>query len=132
MGNTTGSFDTKIELISKQDLQIRDNCLESARLTSNRTLETELGKTGFNMNLMVYPHHILRENPLAAGAGADRMSTGMKHSFGKVIGRAAQVKKGKVIMEVKVNKNNVEVAKKALNKARYKLPGSCSIQIKNG
>jgi ribosomal protein L16/L10AE len=46
------------------------------------------------------PHHTLRENPLAAGAGADRLSTGMKHSFGKTIGTACQVHKGKVIFEL--------------------------------
>ena len=47
---------------------------------------------GYFFQLRIYPHHILRENPLAAGAGADRMSTGMKCAFGKPISVAARVK----------------------------------------
>ncbi len=78
---------------------------------------------------MAYPHHVLRENPIAAGAGADRMSTGMKKSFGRTIGTAAQVKRGQPLFVVDVNKQNVEVARKALKRASYKLPGTCIIEI---
>lgn len=129
MGNLTRKFPYKISLISKGALQIRDNALESARLTSNRALEGVLGKKGFRMTLNVYPHHILRENPLAAGAGADRMSTGMKASFGKTIGLAAQIKRGQKIMEAFVNKKHVPLAKTALKRASTKLPASYLIEI---
>lgn len=81
------------------------------------------------MKLMVYPHHVLRENPLAAGAGADRMSMGMQLAFGKPIGRAAQIKKGQTIVTVKVDKQNINVAKNALERFSHKLPCSCSIKV---
>ena len=91
MGNLKKAFDVKFELVAKNSLQLRHNCLEAARLTSNRTLEKALSKSGYRLVLRPFPHHVLRENPLAAGAGADRMSTGMKNSFGKPIGIAADI-----------------------------------------
>jgi large subunit ribosomal protein L10e len=108
---------------------IRDNCMESARLTSNRLLEKNLGQSGFFLRLNKYPYHILRNNPIASGAGADRFSTGMKKSFGKPIGQAAQFKKGEPIMEVGINKKNVDLGKKALHRAAQKIPCSCTIEI---
>ena len=127
MGNKKKKFQYTVQLISKNDLQIRHNALESARLSSNRLLEKELGKAGFRLRIKVYPHHILRENPLAAGAGADRMSTGMKKSFGKPIGAAAQVRKGQTIMEVFVDKESLRAARLALSRALHKLPCSGTI-----
>lgn len=129
MGSATKKFKFKLSLLSKADLHVRDNAIESARLTSNRMLESALGKAGFRMAICLYPHHILRENPLAAGAGADRMSTGMKCSFGKTIGIAARVKKGQALFTLEVNKNNLELAKTALKRASTKLPGSYIIDI---
>jgi len=126
MGNKTGTFEKKFQLISNQNIQIRHNAIESSRLTANRFLE-KLGKETFHLKICIYPHHILRENPLASGAGADRMSTGMKMSFGKPISLAAQVKKGQVLFEVSVNKENAKNAKIALKRASYKLP--CSGKI---
>jgi large subunit ribosomal protein L10e len=55
------------------------------------------------------------------------MSTGMKMSFGKVIGIAAQVRKGEPIFQVDCNKKDVPAAKEALRKASMKLPVSCRI-----
>ncbi|MBN1385844.1 50S ribosomal protein L16 [Candidatus Woesearchaeota archaeon] len=129
MGNLQKKFPFSLRLISKSSLQIRDNAIESARQISNKALEKKLGKTGFQMIIKVYPHHILRENPLAAGAGADRMSTGMAHSFGKAIGIAARVKKGQTLIHVFVEKDHVPVAKQALKLAGSKLPCSTSIVI---
>jgi large subunit ribosomal protein L10e len=122
-------FEYTLEVLSKSTLQIRDNALEAARQTSNRVLEARIGKSNFKYKIMVYPHHILRENPLAAGAGADRMSTGMKFSFGKPIGIAAQIKKGKTLFLLKVNKEHLEPAREALRKASSKLPCSTSLKV---
>ena len=128
MGNTSKKFDVTFDLISKNDLQIRHNAFESARLAANRHLEKNLGKTGFFLHLRQYPHHILRENPLASGAGADRMSTGMKMSFGKAIGVAAQIRKGTELFTVGVPKGQENTAKAALQKCASKLPCKCTIQ----
>ncbi len=122
-------FQLKMELVSKSDLQIRHDALESARQTCNRLLEKSLGGAGYYLKVMPYPHHILRENPTATGAGADRMSTGMKMSFGKPIGAAARVRKGNAVFNVWVNKPHVDIAKQALKKASKKLPNSYSVSI---
>lgn len=127
MGSATKEFETSLHLITKSSVQIRDNAIESARQTANRTLEKVLGKTGFHLKVRMYPHHVLRENPLAAGAGADRMSTGMAHSFGKVIGIAAQVKKGQSIFSLRINNKDIALGRKALTVASRKLPCACSI-----
>ena len=129
MGEMQKKFQYTLDLISKNRLQIRDNAIESARQTSNRFLEKKLGATGYFYKIRIYPHHILRENPLAAGAGADRMSTGMAHSFGKPIGIAAQIREGQTLFTLNVDKSNIEVAKQALERASKKLPCSCRISI---
>ena len=129
MGDSSKEFPYKLDLVSKNPVQIRHNALESARMAVNRHLESVLGKKTFLFRVVIYPHHILRENPLASGAGADRMSTGMKRSFGKAIGRAAQIDSGQTIFSVWVPKSGVPVAKKALEKAKYKIPCSCSVII---
>jgi len=129
MGDPKKSYDYTLNLISKDAIQIRHNALESARMTSNRTLENELGKTGFYFKIKVYPHHVLRENPIAAGAGADRFSTGMQKAFGKPTGLAAQIKKGQTIFAISVNKGSVKLAKEALRKAKNKFPCGCAIEV---
>ena len=129
LGNPKKSFQYTLKLVSKADLQIRDNALESAKQTSNKVLEPTLGTSGYHLKLKPYPHHVLRENPLASGAGADRFSTGMQKAFGKPIGNAAQIKKNDVIFQVSVDKSNLEIAKTALTRASKKIPCSCTIQL---
>ena len=124
----TRQFGYKLTLNTKSALQIRDISLESARLTCNRKLENTLGKEAYRFNIRVYPHHYLRQNALASGAGADRLSTGMKHAFGKVIGRAAQISKGQTVFEVFCDTPNLAVAREALGKAAKKLPCALSIE----
>ena len=128
MGNQAKDFEYKVELKSKTDIQLRHNALEAARKTSNKLFE-EKAPLNYLLKMRVYPHHVLRNNPLAAGAGADRMSTGMKHSFGKSVGIAAQVRKGQTVFEARVNKDKLEVAKEALNRARKKFPCDFSISV---
>ena len=129
LGSPKKSFQYTLNLVSKGDLQIRDNALESAKQTSNKILEATLGTSAYHLKLRSYPHHVLRENPLAAGAGADRFSTGMQKAFGKPIGNAAQVRKGNTIFQISVDKPNIDLAKKALTRASKKLPCSCIIQV---
>jgi len=131
MGDKVKSdFQYVLRLQSKARLQIRDNALEASRQVVLRRLEKTIGKnTGFRFRIRVYPHHFLRENPLAAGAGADRMSTGMKMSFGKIIGVAAQIRESQTIFEVETTKENLQRAKNALSLARAKLPCACQLEV---
>lgn len=120
-------YDYRLSLVSTARIQIRDNAIEAARQSMGRLLEKTLGKTGYYMQVRMYPHHVLRENPLASGAGADRLSTGMAHSFGKPIGIAAQVNEGQPMFSVLINKENIELGMKSLKRASHKLP--CKLKI---
>ena len=129
MGNPRRTYGYKVFLNVKKALQIRHNALESARQTSNRMMEKTLGTAGYAMTLLVYPHHALRENKLAAGAGADRMSMGMSLSYGTVISLAAQLKANQSVIRIDTDKENIELAKKALRRAATKLPCTCTVSI---
>ena len=67
---------------------------------------------------------------MLAGAGADRMQKGMQLAFGKPMGLAARVKKAQPIFSVYTNKEHLEQAKSALNKARSRMPGQFLISMK--
>ncbi|MCB9358916.1 50S ribosomal protein L16 [Candidatus Woesearchaeota archaeon] len=130
MGNRAREdWDYSLSLVSKDNLNIRDNSLESARMVINKYFETQIGVENYHLRMKAYPHHMLRENPLASGAGADRMSTGMKMSFGKVIGIAARIKKGKEVFEIKTTKDFLEKAKIGLEKGIHRMPASFTIKV---
>ena len=124
----TEKYDIRVELISKEPGLVRSNAVEAARITALRRLEPVLGRKGFYFKIKTVPHHAIRENPLAAGAGADRLSTGMKHSFGKIIAMAARIEAQKVLMEIYVPKEHEAVARNALAGANKKLPLRTTIQ----
>lgn len=118
---------TRVFLRCTEPVQMRHNCIESARMTVQRALEKKIPKEEYHFKIKIYPHHHLRENPLASGAGADRMSTGMQKSFGKVIGLAAQVRKNQEVMEVTTKPQHIAAAKEALRRGNCKLPRKCII-----
>ncbi len=122
MGNPNGEFKYEVSLASKDRVQVRHNAIESARLVSNRRLEKITGKADYYFRVRLYPHHILRENKMIVGAGADRMQTGMQRAFGRVVGIAAQLKKGQNIFSVYVNEKDLETAKDAMKAAVRRLP----------
>lgn len=128
MGDLSKKFPYKVELITKEPIQIRHNALESCRQIINRNLMRLIG-TDYYFKLNVYPHQILRENKMLTGAGADRMQTGMAHSFGTPTGVAARIGKSQAVFSVKVEKENINHAKAALHKARPRMPGHFSINI---
>lgn len=127
MGNTKSEYDYSLKLVIKEPMQLRDCSIESARQACNRVIEKAVTKESYYLKIRSYPHHVLRENPLAAGAGADRLSTGMKMAFGKPIGVAAQVRPGSVIMELFVQEAGVKAGHEALRRARTKLPGQYTV-----
>ncbi len=130
-GNQKGTFSLRAYLVSKNAVQIRHNALESARVNTNKYLEKTLGKDNFYLRVLVYPHHVLRENTMATGAGADRFQTGMRLAFGKPIGVAAQVRENQRIMELRVDASKESVAKEALRRASAKFPTTTRIVLEN-
>jgi large subunit ribosomal protein L10e len=129
MGARDKEFDTQLLLKVENSVQIRENALEAARVVANKYLEKSLGKEGFFMKVLKYPHQILREHALATGAGADRFSMGMRKAFGRPKGRAVIIHSGESLMMIKVNKDQVEIAKEALRRSSTKLPTPCKIVV---
>jgi len=116
-----------IRLVALEKVQLRDNALESSRMFITKVMETN-APGQFYFGVRVFPHHILRENKTAAGAGADRISSGMSHCFGISIGRAAIVKAGKDIFIVSCeNEKTARIARDALIAIKSKLP--CTSRI---
>jgi len=131
MGNKQGKFDSEVYLVSKDRVQIRSNALEAARIVSHKFLETKAGgKNNYFYKILVYPHNVLRQKPIATGAGADRFSQGMRLAFGKPSGIAAIIKPGQRIIMARVNKQHVEIAKQALKRASSKIRCRTMIEIK--
>jgi len=131
MGDAKGTFEVELQLLAKELCQIRHSALEASRVAAGRVL-LQGGTTNFHFRINVYPHHVLRENKVATGAGADRISQGMRRAFGKAIGTAARVEPGASLITIRTTKDNFPRAKRALLKAAYKLPTPCSIVVVKG
>jgi len=129
LGNKHADFPVQLSLIANEKCQVRHNALESARITVNRAMEKKAGAANYRVVIRIYPHNVLRENKQATGAGADRVSQGMRASYGKNVGTAAQVKPDQVIMTIETSEQNIIAAKEALRKAGMKIPSPCTINI---
>jgi large subunit ribosomal protein L10e len=129
MGDLKKDFPKQVKLISKERFQLRHNAIESCRTLVNRQLVKRFGNKGYKFTINQFPHQVLRENKMLTGAGADRMQSGMKHSFGKAMGTAAQLKPGTTVMTVYVNDQDAEFAKKALEKTKPRIPGKVRVEI---
>jgi len=128
-GDKKGIFEQEYSLVAENPVQVKHSALEAARVSAGKTLTTRLGEMGYHMLIRTYPHHILRENSMATGAGADRFSSGMSKSFGRPIGKAARVMRGQKIISVFANTLDEETVKDALRKAKMKFPVKCSTLI---
>ncbi len=129
MGNAKISYSHEVRLVATRTIQIRDNALEAARQTAARWMDLNCAKSGYHIKLRAVPHHILRENPLASGAGADRFQQGMSLAYGNPIGHAAQVKAGKILFSFFIDAEHIDIAKEAARKANTKLPMHCTIEV---
>jgi large subunit ribosomal protein L10e len=128
MGDTKARFDYEARLVALEQAQIRHNSLEAARIASNRILLDKL-VNNYRLDVLPYPHNILRENKMIFGAHADRLQQGMRQSFGRPIGTAARVRANQTIISVHVNVEGVETAKTALKRGSAKLPIPCHIVV---
>lgn len=127
IGYKTGKYKTILTIKNKEFVQMRDTAIEAARQYLNRFLTEKMGKE-FYLELRPYPHHVIRENKMLTGAGADRMSTGMALSFGRTTGRSALLKKESILFIIGLNgTKNEQAARKLLNSIKARLP--CKIRV---
>ena len=131
-GAEAGQFEVVVELTAANPCQIRDSALESARQVANATVRKLAGEQGYALRMHTYPHQILRENKQATGAGADRVSLGMRQSFGKNVGTAARVQRGQTVVSIYTSPEHYLTARDALRKARCKFPTPCTIRLVKG
>ena len=125
-------YPVQISLRVEEELQIRHGSLESARLSANRHLIKELGEGNYKMMLRKFPHHVIRENKQATGAGADRVSDGMRQAFGKVVGTAARIGQGERIFTAWCDVEDAPVVKEALRRSYNKISPPCRIKVERG
>ncbi|MEA1924410.1 MAG: 50S ribosomal protein L16 [Candidatus Altiarchaeota archaeon] len=132
MGNLKGDFEVETSIIAKDRIQVRHNALEATRTAVNRKLEKALGRMGYHFKIRVYPHHVMRENVMATGAGADRVQSGMRGSFGKPIGRAARVNRGQAVLSVYTmnEERDLRIVKETLKMGVKKLPGNLEVVVR--
>ena len=135
MGNRkkaeAGGFPVKVILIADNSCQIQDKALEAARQVANARIRDSAGEN-YALRMHTYPHQILRENKQATGAGADRVSQGMRQAFGKNVGTAARVQRGQTVISIVTTPENYIVARDALRKANCKFPTPCTIKVVEG
>ncbi len=132
MGNLSEDFPLEVTLEVKEHTHLSHNSLEAARIAANRFLQRTTGKMGYRLKIRTYPHHIVRENPMATGAGADRVQSGMRGAFGKAVSSEALVRANQKIITAYVNAKDFESAKTALTRAGMKLPVSCRVVVDKG
>jgi len=129
LGNKTDKFPVMLTLNSIEKCMVRHNALESARITVNRAMEKKVGATNYRVQIRVYPHVVLRENKQATGAGADRVSQGMRAAYGKIVSTAAELRPNQIIMSIETTETFIEQAKSALRKAGMKIPSPCKVNV---
>jgi large subunit ribosomal protein L10e len=135
MGDTQSEpedYPVQMSLRVDEELQIRHGSLEAARLSANRHLIKELGEGNYYMILRKFPHHVIRENKQATGAGADRVSDGMRQSFGKIVGTAARIQDGERLFTLYCDVDQADAGKEAFRRAYNKISPPCRIDVERG
>ena len=118
-------------MVSDEKEQLSSNALEAARVAANKYLIKHCGKENFHLRTRVHPFHVIRQNKMLSCAGADRLSSGMRHSYGKPMERAARIAIGQVIVSVRGKDTHREAIIEALRRAKYKFPGRQKILTSN-
>jgi large subunit ribosomal protein L10e len=133
IGDSKGNieFDVTIGVQILHTVVASDGTLEAARTSVNRALRDDVGKNGFLFKVRPHPYRVYRENKMMGFAGADRLSTGMCHSFGKPIGQCALLHAGQIVLECSTFIKHQQAVRTALKVASYKFPKSCRVVLLN-
>lgn len=132
IGSQVADYPVELSLRMKEPCQVRHTALEAARIAANRLLSKNPGTGNYYLKVRIYPHVVLREHKMATGAGADRVSGGMRAAFGKAVGTAARVQSGQTVMTIRVPLQAYKSAKEALWRASIKLPSPCYVEVEKG
>merc|ERR1712007_321619 len=103
--------------------QISSEALEACRVAINKHLTKTIGKEAYHIRMRAHPFHVLRANKMLSCAGADRLSSGMRHSYGKPIGVAARVDIGQILLSVRAKDNAQKHVIEAIRRGKFKFAG---------
>ncbi len=123
------NWELVVGLKVKKQIQISSNALEAIRVTINSALQKRLGRLNFRFRVRPKPFQKYRENRMLAFAGADRVQSGMRNSFGRSTGVCARVKAGQVICDVGTSLKDLDIVRDRLRVASMKIPCSCQVVI---
>ena len=110
-------------LVCDEKQQISSEALEACRVCINKYLGKMVGKDGYHIRMRAHPFHVLRANKMLSCAGADRLSSGMRHSYGKPIGVAARVDIGQVLLSVRAKDAAEPHVIEAIRRGKFKFAG---------
>lgn len=116
-------FPACVHIVSGELEQIASEALEAARIQANKYMTKNTAKEAFHMRIRAHPFHVLRINKMLSCAGADRLQTGMRQSYGKPLSLAARVRIGQILISIRTKPSFVEIAQEALRRAKMKFPG---------
>merc|ERR1739846_235966 len=110
-------------LVCDEKQQISSEALEACRVAINKYLTKTVGKEGYHIRVRVHPYHVIRANKMLSCAGADRLSSGMRHSYGKPIGVAARVNIGQILLSVRAKDAHEKFVIEAIRRGKFKFAG---------
>ena len=110
-------------LVCDEKQQISSEALEACRVAVNKHLGKTVGKDAYHIRIRAHPYHVLRANKMLSCAGADRLSSGMRHSYGKPIGVAARVDIGQILLSVRSKDQNEAHVIEAIRRGKFKFAG---------
>ncbi|MDQ1279973.1 MAG: large subunit ribosomal protein L10e [Thermoproteota archaeon] len=129
VGEPLKDYEYTVALAPPHDVEINESSLEAGRVTANKVLTNTLGDKSYLLRVCIFPHQIVREHKAMGFAGADRLSQGMRRSFGKPTKKAAKVSANQKIISVDVYKERVDLAKEAMKRASKKISVPTNIVV---
>ncbi len=122
-------WELTVGLKVNNQIQISSNSLEAVRITINGVLQRNLGRQNYRLRIRPKPFQKYRENRMLAFAGADRVQSGMRNSFGRSTGVCARVRAGQIVADVGCYLKNLPLIRDRLRVASMKISSPCQIVI---
>jgi large subunit ribosomal protein L10e len=122
-------FEIVVGLKVDSQIQISSNTLEAVRITINSILQKKLGRQNYRLNIRPKPFQKIRENRMLAFAGADRVQSGMRNSFGRSTGVCARVRAGQIIAEVGTSLKSLPLVRDRFRVSSMKIGSTCQIVV---
>jgi len=122
-------WELTISLKVDRQIQISSNTLEAIRITINSPLQNKIGRSNYRFRVRPKPFQKYRENRMLAFAGADRVQSGMRRSFGRSTGVCARVRAGSIVCDVATSLKHLAEVRDRLRIASMKISSPCSTVI---